>query len=334
MEVAFIRPLGGFGDALMCTVPITQWIDRHPEDAVDIFAPYPYAQIFHGLPGMRHGFGVDSEFPEFSKGQSNQAIRSFAWAKYDCVWEMFGPEKRYEDLHAPAIAKHRIDMWCEGVGMEHDGRLPYYQVLPAERKIMDWSWERWGLPDPSKRKIVAIQTASAHPAKDCSLDFWHKVQVKLSNLNIFTVLLGKNAAATWRNSACAAFEILTFRETACILEKCHALLGVDSAYHHLAAALGVPQAVVFGPTDAWLRPGTKPPLKTYQHPKYPKCTVFSWAAFEGCTCWFDRACLKNPNNPAYTEDEQTRQVGASPCMAMFSPSDLTRWVCDELNIGY
>lgn len=323
MRVALIRPVGGFGDSIMITVAIRQFRAQHPEANINVFAPYPYAQVFEHNPDIEEVWSINNDYDAGTmRSDGNSAIRSFAWSEYDVVFEMLGPEIRNERVSLPSIRKHRVDAWCEAMGIAHNGTQPVYVVTETERAMARWYWRKHGLPNPVSTPIVFMQTASANPKKDVPLPKLRALQHHMAKHGVFTCLIGKASHAMWRSDTAASLQAASFRETASLMAEFASVhIGPDSGYHHLAAALRIPQLALYGPTDAWLKDG-KPASSLFRHTEYPTCMVYQPSAITGCACWYQNADCESLGPVA---------KGHPKCMADMDMDVIHDWVIEVLS---
>ena len=120
-----------------------------------------------------------------------------------------------------------------------------------------------GLP----RASIAIHPGSGSPAKNWPAERWVELAARLEGP--FLLVLGEAEREQWsgplldrlRSAAHSSLEIadsLALPELAAALGRCAFFLGHDSGVSHLAAALGTPCVLLFGPTEPsmWAPPGS------------------------------------------------------------------------------
>jgi hypothetical protein len=118
----------------------------------------------------------------------------------------------------------------------------------------------------SSRAPVAIHPGSGSPAKNWPDERWLELVAQLDGP--FLLVLGEAERKRWtgamvgrfRSAARATVEVadsLALPELAVALARCRLFFGHDSGVSHLAAALGTPCALLFGPTEPsmWAPPG-------------------------------------------------------------------------------
>jgi len=325
VDAAFIRPKGGFGDVLCISVAVRLFKEAHPDIKIDFFCPSPYIQAICGHPDIRTLYECDYVQFNTKQGPPSRWWRKLAWRDYDLCFEMLGPEMKVEWAQAPNIRMHRIEMWCEAVGVDYDGiTQPVYEITPIERKVANWQWDELGLPTPGGMvPLVGLQTGSANIEKDWPLEHWKVLQELLAKEGVHCCLFGKNKKLMWENDHTTAFRKQSFRESAALAAKMDLIISPDSAYHHLAPALGVPSIAIFGPTDAWLDPdGSTPWGPEFVHPVYPDCLVVSTSAERGCQCWFEKTTTCSWGEHLRGRREMGVRRSPAPCMREIAPEDL------------
>lgn len=282
MNAAFIRPAGGFGDLLGCLAAIRMFKARNPEIECDLFAPLPYASAAYHNTDLRHVH----EIRQAGGAVQRNYFRRYAYQEYDLVFDLLGPESRYEGKTSPGVDKTRIDMWCEYIGFAHDGlTLPRYEVTRDEFLWATWYLERRRIPYSYS---VGIQVQSANPAKDWPYQYSIELAYQLADDGKNVYLFGNRIPEYPEADGVHACRNLTWRETAALASMMDIIVCPDSSFHHLAGALYVPQVTLFGPTDAWLDPHDLPGGLDFLHPLYQHCLVLQPSAPRGCCCWFTK----------------------------------------------
>jgi len=106
--------------------------------------------------------------------------------------------------------------------------------------------------------IIALQPGAGSPAKRWPLRYFAQVALGLQphRPGRFLIVegpaepgLGGELAAAIPDSQTVVAECLPLERLAAILSLCRAYVGNDSGISHLAAAIGIPSVVVFGPTS-------------------------------------------------------------------------------------
>jgi heptosyltransferase-2 len=157
---------------------------------------------------------------------------------------------------APA-ARH----FCEPLrtlGLQTDdycSRLPLREPMPPRNSAP--GWPGLGAVDVSGA-AVAIHPGSGSPAKNWPAERWLELAGQIEDPIL--LVLGEAEHERWSGSLLAQFRAaareslevadnLPLPVLADALARCRLFLGHDSGVSHLAAALGKPCALLFGPTD-------------------------------------------------------------------------------------
>ncbi|MBE7213368.1 MAG: hypothetical protein INR65_20320, partial [Gluconacetobacter diazotrophicus] len=134
----------------------------------------------------------------------------------------------------------------------------------SERGFADEFFARAGAGDRA-RPLVAVHPGSGGERKNWPLDRWQALGLELLARPAATrprlLLVGGEAdvktlatlRAAWRGAGAAddvlVAENLPLPALAALLARCDRFLGHDSGISHLAAAVGAPCVLLFGPTD-------------------------------------------------------------------------------------
>ncbi len=118
--------------------------------------------------------------------------------------------------------------------------------------------------DENAEPLIAIHPGSGSLKKNWPLPHWirlgRELQSALPHIRLALITgeaeqdrgITREIVAGWAGLRFTHFDSLPLTELACRLPSCAAFLGHDSGISHLAAAVGLPCHVFFGPTD----PGT------------------------------------------------------------------------------
>jgi heptosyltransferase-2 len=107
--------------------------------------------------------------------------------------------------------------------------------------------------------ICAIHPGSGSAAKNWPVENWRTVSEQLMSDSAARSLLIvggeadegalREVRAAWRDDCVVFAENLPLPHLAAVLERCVVFLGHDSGISHIAAAVGAPSVLLFGPTD-------------------------------------------------------------------------------------
>ena len=122
------------------------------------------------------------------------------------------------------------------------------------RQAANRFWQSTGLPDQG---VLAIHAGSGGPHKLWPQEGWQQIMNWAAKDGVPGILICGPAAqerglGSLLNNLSPGWEPLcsvSLLELASILEKCVACAGHDSGVTHLAAAVGIPNLALFGPTD-------------------------------------------------------------------------------------
>jgi heptosyltransferase-3 len=111
----------------------------------------------------------------------------------------------------------------------------------------------------NRKRIVAIHPGSGSRPKNWPRENWAELAMRLAKNEpgIFFVVIGgeaDNEAVTFLRQAMAGLSASyvinqPLTQVAGILSRCHKFVGHDSGISHIAAAVGLPCTLMFGPTD-------------------------------------------------------------------------------------
>jgi heptosyltransferase-2 len=115
------------------------------------------------------------------------------------------------------------------------------------------------LGEAADHPLIALHPGSGSPKKNWPLANWLELAPRLSAIQPEArfVLIGGEAddaqlaafLAGWTGPSPLLARSLPLPELAAILERCRLYLGHDTGISHLAAAVGAPCVLLFGPTD-------------------------------------------------------------------------------------
>lgn len=156
---------------------------------------------------------------------------------------------RYElDTHVNEDVGNIAQSFAKQLGMDPLVDDTPEVFLTADEK--DRAMERLnGIPRP----IVAIDTRSMWDSRKWAIENFQRVVDDLETISfVETGSEGGDARLLKKTAACFVNKC-TIRESAAIMSKCNLFLGNDSGGFHLAAAVGTPQVVLFGPKKWYAR---------------------------------------------------------------------------------
>ena len=161
----------------------------------------------------------------------------------------------------PLGARLPISLHLQGalasLGIHPRLEWPRITLTAGDRAFAEEYWRSHSLPI-SHQPAVAL-----HPGSGSSKKNWPAARyAELAGLlhrehgARILILVGpadetplREMLANWRGEPPVVVEGLTLPQVASLIARCRCLVGNDSGLAHLAAALGVPTVVIFGPTD-------------------------------------------------------------------------------------
>jgi heptosyltransferase-2 len=145
---------------------------------------------------------------------------------------------------------------------ENAARL--FPDAPSRDAAAEWLAER--NPAHDARPLVALHPGSGSEQKNWPVGNWHRLAERLASGGARLVLIGGEAddtvlgrlAPLLSPHAPHVARNLPLTTLAAVLARCTAYFGHDTGISHLAAAVGIPATLLFGPTDpaVWAPPGS------------------------------------------------------------------------------
>ena len=113
------------------------------------------------------------------------------------------------------------------------------------------------LAECDERPLIALHPGSGSPRKNWPLEKWSEFGRALLDRAPQILLIGGEAdeervaalCAEWKTAPILVARHLALPHLAAILARCRLFVGHDSGISHLAAAVGTPSLLLFGPTD-------------------------------------------------------------------------------------
>jgi ADP-heptose:LPS heptosyltransferase len=107
--------------------------------------------------------------------------------------------------------------------------------------------------------LIAIHPGSGSSRKNWPIENWLAITSRLldAESRYRFILIGGEAdeaqlaafESAWRGAPLLVARALLLPQLAAVIERCQLFLGHDSGISHLAAAVGAPTLLLFGPTD-------------------------------------------------------------------------------------
>jgi len=175
------------------------------------------------------------------------------------AWERGMDFKTYWTPQVPALpgAKHSLDYLADEIERQLDititkeYRQPKLLVRPS---ALRWASRFWTEHDLESERVVALVPASNMVIKRWPMEKWLQLDRHLSEKGLKTILFcdkpdspQERAFARAGSRALPVFTQLD--NVAGMLARCDLVVGVDTGLLHMAGALDIPWAGLFGPTN-------------------------------------------------------------------------------------
>jgi ADP-heptose:LPS heptosyltransferase len=279
VEILVLHP-GALGDLILALPAVEMLRSRFPQAGTTLAGNVDFATVL--APGYADrvvSLGTLPLHPLYHSGEPSKELASF-WSRYDRVvsWTGFG------DLHfsanlAAVCRQILVAPWKPGPGeTRHVSEifveslfpwlrrvdaipLPHVQALPESRcRAAAWFAELgWGAGHP----VIALHPGAGRPDKRWPAQRFAVVASGLlrrsASVRILLIEgpaepgLGRWILRELPPGRAALAHNLDLGLLSGLLARCAAFSGNDSGIAHLAAALGIPSLVLFGPTnpDQW-----------------------------------------------------------------------------------
>ena len=131
------------------------------------------------------------------------------------------------------------------------------------------------LAECDDRPLIAIHPGSGSPRKNWPLEKWSELGLALLGSSPQTLLIGGEAdeervaalCAAWNDSPILVARHLPLPQLAALLARARLFIGHDSGISHLAAAVGAPCLLLFGPTDPAVWAPANPQVRVLAAPE-------------------------------------------------------------------
>jgi heptosyltransferase-2 len=279
-----IRSPNWIGDGIMSLPAIRACRDHFPSERLTVLAKRYLADIYLNIPEIDEILPIPDRWTVGSFVSAARELRQKRFDRGILFTNSFSSALLFRLAGVPSLAGYARDGrgWLLQQKTPRPGSLEqhhnYYlniiehwagkrttrdyasslSVLPAER---DWAAGRLAEQgiDPGLPLLAVSPGAAYGSAKAWPPERFHEFIRRWSERHPgFAVLLLGTAAEKERTSAVAAglpgrildlAGCLSLRQSIAILSRCRMFIGNDSGMMHVAAALGLPLAVIFGPTE-------------------------------------------------------------------------------------
>jgi len=274
-RILVVRP-GALGDVLL-TLPVLEALQaRYPQAAIEVMGNLAVLRLLVG----RSVVSAVSSFDRADLGAlfRHEAIPSAALHRYldqfDIIVSYAAPLSHVFAHNLARLTRGRVVSFDAqpgadvGVHMSDYLQRPLQELYVTERRqpvrltltvedrqdAEQW-WEEQGLV---ARQVLAVHPSSGSPAKNWPASRFAAVSRDLQRrCGMHTLLVSgpadEIAVGEVRGALGGCEHTLvqgaSLQQLAALIAHCQTYLGNDSGVSHLAAAVGVPTVVVFGPTD-------------------------------------------------------------------------------------
>lgn len=312
------RAMGGIGDLLMMT-PGLEALAARQKHPVDFVIPRKFHAIFKGNPHIRL---IDSHGPALDIASYRRFINL-----------TYCPASIYEGRARPFIRKGRVETFARGMG-----------IKAAALRRQGWAINRVELADDKafcesflqskgfgQRKLIGVAPYSRDSYKD-----YPQIETVIERLvQDYDVLIFHHVSAGLPSGAgIASTAGLSLEKSLALVARLDAMVSVDSAFLHAAAAYNYPVIGLFGPTDG------KPLTRHHRRP----IVLAKQGNFACVPCWRneDSPCALtelragSSNGTMWSGPSGANLVAAysiSACMAALEPDEIIAQVAAALGHG-
>lgn len=221
------------GDILLVTAVIESLIAAHPGIRVHFGTSRESACLVENLPGVETLGDL---------GTQRALIE-----KYGALIDLNNIPESYEEKNSPGITRNRIEIMCDYLGIEPVTLCPSYYLSASEAEIGDKVLCNQEPP------FLGIAPISRRVEKAWPIEKW----LALSRLWTRTtggtaVLFHNKVLKDFMEEPIVSVQGYDLRTAAAIAYHMDAFVTLDSLWAHLAAALGIRQAVLASCTDGGL----------------------------------------------------------------------------------
>jgi ADP-heptose:LPS heptosyltransferase len=256
---------GALGD-LMCLMPALAAISRrHLGASIELMARLELARLVAGRSVVARGHSIDArEVGEFFADETSGGARRFL-GDFDRVYSFFASDDPRFRVRLTAATDGEVSFHPFRPGGEGHVSAGYLRAIGEASSAMDARLE----PTPDdlaaasrvlarsksdSSNLIVIFPGSGSPDKNWPADRFATLasELSLSNRASVAVILGPAETSMepiFREAGVPALKDLDLPIVAAIARLAAAFVGNDSGVSHLAAVVGAPGVVIFGPTD-------------------------------------------------------------------------------------
>jgi ADP-heptose:LPS heptosyltransferase len=215
-------------------------------------------------PQLSHYFETFDLIVVFGKEENGTVIRNLRRVGRGRILHLTSFPPWDEKVH---LADHLLKQFAQ-YGFPESRSNPKLHLKESDQEWAGEFWRSKGVTPEERSKVFVLHPGSGSKKKDWPLDRFltlaHTVQDQLGSRIL--VVLGpaegaevQKAFEGMRPNVPVLAKGLTLLQLASVMEGCRFFVGNDSGISHMAAALGLPTVVIFGPTDqrVWSPRGEK-----------------------------------------------------------------------------
>lgn len=251
--IALVRESGGVGDVICCGAAARALKLDRPDCMIGLFIPDDFCDIGARLDGVDEvvGLGKLVDLQNCRRGRDHPLDpEKYPYLRVVYVWhpeivvDLYCPGFRHE-LTSPEPRLSRAQAFAMAAGARRclDARARW-RPLPGDEAILD---KYQGLDTP--RPWVAYQPRATCRARSLGPEQAVALASLLRDVGVGTLWwLDCVLPPSGATDVATALVNATWANVAAVVGRCAAVVAVDSAIVHLAAALDVPCLGLFGPT--------------------------------------------------------------------------------------
>ena len=256
---------GALGD-LMCLMPAVAAISRrHPGASVELMARLELARLVEGRSVVVRGHSIDArEVSELFADEAAGGARRF-FGEFDRIYSFFAFDDSRFRARLAAATDGEVSFHPFRPGGEGHVSAGYLRAIGGDDPQIDARLE----PTPDdlaagarvlaesncdSSNLILIFPGSGSPGKNWPVEKFAALASMLTLLNRASVVVILGPAETsiepiFREAGVPVLKDLDLPTVAAVARLASAFVGNDSGVSHLAAAVGAPGVVIFGPTD-------------------------------------------------------------------------------------
>lgn len=290
------RAMGGIGDLLMME-PGLEALARKQGSPVDMAIPRKFFAVFANNPHVRT---IDIDGPPIDLGKYRKHANL-----------SICPASRYESRTRPNIRKGRVETFAKGMGI--GPRLLRQQGWHINQFIDEETSSRCDQFISSlefKRRLIGVQPFSRDSYKD-----YIQIEAVIRRLaERYDVLVFHHVSdGLPEGPGIANTAGLPLATSLALVSRLEAMVSVDSAFLHAAAAYDIPVVALFGPTDA----------RTLTRHHRNVEIVWQRQSYSCVPCWRNEDAVCN----------LTGLLGVSPCLATINPAQIEQAVDRAMGVA-